>query len=168
MTSFDIDNLRPVISHTLQILGKYSTAAENLLLITAALQAENFNSNQKPGLGVYKIDRASHIDIWDNYLMYDPDLASTVRGVASEKAFLQDPHLELVTNQGYATAIAWLIYQSSELILPPAEDIQSLTACWAKHFSRQENMIVCRQAFIHSCVMKIGWDFLTEPRALEA
>ena len=166
MTNFDIDNIRPVISHTLQTLGIYSRAAENLLLITVALQAEHLNSSQNSGLGVYKIDRTTHINIWDKYLVFDPDLAGTVRGLASEKSFLQDPHLELVTNQGYATAIAWLIYQSSELTLPQAEDAQSLTSCWAKHFSKQANSAICKDALINSCSKIIKGDSLVEPQLL--
>ena len=151
MTSFDIYNIKPVISHTLQTLGKYSTAAENLLLITVALQAEQLNSNQECGLSVYKIDWAAHIGEWDKYLIFEPDLASTIRGLASEKAFLQNPHLELLTNQGYATAIAWLIYQSSELTLPHAEDVQGLTACWAKYFAKRNNSAIGKEALINSC-----------------
>ena len=40
-------------------------------------------------------------------------MASRIRGLASQRAFLSDPDGELQTNLGYCTAIAWLLYQRS-------------------------------------------------------
>lgn len=135
MNTIKSDEVKLVIAHTLQTLGVYCTAAEKLLELTASLQAEHFDAQSKSGLGLYKIEPETHLQIWDAYLAFKPDLASTVRGLASQKAFLQNPHLELVTNLSYASAIAWMIYQRSELTLPDAEDLQGLTACWAKSFT---------------------------------
>ena len=42
-------------------------------------------------------------------------MASRVRGLASQRAFLSDPDSELQTNLSYCTAIAWLLYQRSGL-----------------------------------------------------
>jgi len=36
-------------------------------------------------------------------------MASRVRGLASQRAFLSNPERELQTNLGYSTAIAWLL-----------------------------------------------------------
>jgi hypothetical protein len=38
-------------------------------------------------------------------------MASRIRGLASQRAFLSDPEGELQTNLSYCTAIAWLLYQ---------------------------------------------------------
>ncbi len=135
MKYFDIDNIRFVIAHTLKILGNYSPAAENLLLITIRLEDKHGAEKPESGLGLYKIDRSSHLKIWDDYLAFDPDRASTIRGLASQQAFLQDPHLELITNLAYATAIAWSIYQRNKVTLPPAEDLSALSSCWEKCFA---------------------------------
>ena len=135
MNNFDSDTIKLVIAHTLQTLGDYSRAAAKLLELTTSLQAEHFAAKPQSGLGLYRIEPSTHLQIWDGYLAFKPDLASTVRGLASQKAFLQNPHLELASNQGYASAIAWMIYQRSELTLPDAEDQQGLTACWAKYFA---------------------------------
>ncbi|RLA39112.1 MAG: hypothetical protein DRQ64_07580 [Gammaproteobacteria bacterium] len=135
MDNFDSVNIKFVIAHTLKTLGAYSTAAAKLLELTASLQAEHFSAKPQSGLGLYRIEPCTHLQIWDGYLAFKPDLASTVRGLASQKAFLQNPHLELATNQGYASAIAWMIYQRRELTLPDAEDQQGLTACWTKYFT---------------------------------
>jgi len=54
-------------------------------------------------------------------LAFHPDLASRIRGLASQRAFLEDPHSELATNLCYATAIAWVMY-----ILHPQELVHSV------------------------------------------
>ena len=42
-------------------------------------------------------------------------MASRIRGLASQRAFLSDPDGELQTNLSYCTAIAWLLYQRAGL-----------------------------------------------------
>ena len=135
MNNVNSDTLQFVIAHTLNTLGDYSTAAVKLLELTVNLQAEHFAAKPQSGLGLYRIKPSTHLQVWDGYLAFKPDLASMVRGLASQKAFLQNPHLELATNLGYASAIAWVIYQRSELTLPNPEDQQALTACWTRYFT---------------------------------
>lgn len=134
MNNLNSDTLHFVIAHTLKTLGNYSTAAVKLLELTANLQTEHYAAKPQSGLGLYRIEPSTHRQVWDDYLAFKPDLASTIRGLASQKAFLQNPHFELATNLGYASAIAWLIYQRGELTLPDAEDHHALTDCWARYF----------------------------------
>jgi hypothetical protein len=104
--------LRDEIIHpTLEYLGKAGTAVENLLVAIATRKQHTHK-----GLGPYGIDTSTHQIVWDKYLAFHPDLASRIRGLASQRAFLEDPHSELVTNLCYATAIAWVVY-----ILHPQE-----------------------------------------------
>lgn len=134
-----------VIRPTLVHLGSHSLAAENLLLATAAQESGlGFhllqNSGDNKGLGIYQINEALHKDIWDSYLAFDPDLASTVRGIASQHDFLKQPHSELATNLTYSTAIAWLIYRRANVVLPKHYDIVALAQCWLNHYpSLQSN-----------------------------
>lgn len=111
--------LRDQIIHpTLEYLGKSSTAVENLL-VTIAFQKQSISHNSNTrhqGLGPYDIDSYTHQRVWDKYLAFHPELASRIRGLASQRAFLEDPHSELATNLCYATAIAWVLY-----ILHPQE-----------------------------------------------
>ena len=48
-------------------------------------------------------------------------MASRVRGLASQRAFLSDPDGELQTNLSYCTAIAWLLYQRAGLAVETPE-----------------------------------------------
>lgn len=103
-----------VIQPTLKYLGAWTAEIEQFLLSTA-IDAPDLGlfSSRNAGLGIYHITSRQHRDIWDNYLAFNPDLASRIRGLASQRVFLSDPDSELQTNLSYCTAIAWLLYQRS-------------------------------------------------------
>ena len=101
-----------VIRPSLEYLGAWTPAAEAFLLHTAINTPEvGLFSSRHEGLGLFHITAAQHRDLWDRYLAFNPDIASRVRGLASQRAFLSDPDGELQTNLSYCTAIAWLLYQ---------------------------------------------------------
>lgn len=104
-----------VIRPTLMYIGKHSLAAENLLVSVISRFGSHPQQNQK-GFGPYQIDAMTHQQVWDRYLAFRPDLASCIRGLASQRAFLANPHSELSTNLCYATAIAFVVF-----ILHPIE-----------------------------------------------
>ncbi len=100
-----------VIRPTLKYLGVWTPATESLLL-DAAVDAPDLGlfSARNEGLGLFHITTSQHRDIWDRYLAFKPEIASRVRGLASQRAFLSDPDSELRTNLSYCTAIAWLLH----------------------------------------------------------
>lgn len=148
---FSADDLRCyVIRDTLCLLEEnHSRAAENLLLGTAAQEsAMGMHLKARRHLGLYHITPLTHRAVWDRYLVNFPDLASKVRGLASQQTFLQDPHGELLSNLKYATAIAWMIYKRAAKPLPAADDIRGLATHWHKYFHpRPEGDI---EAFIYN------------------
>lgn len=103
-----------VIRPTLKYLGAWTDSTESFLLDSAIDAPElGLFSVRNDGLGLFHITTAQHRDIWDRYLAFNPDMASRVRGLASQRAFLSNPDSELQTNLSYCTAIAWLLYQRS-------------------------------------------------------
>jgi hypothetical protein len=88
-------------------------------------------------LGIYQISTQQHRKIWDEYLAFRPDLASAVRGLASQHQFLTSPDDELVTNLAYSTAIAWVIYLSTGKSLPDSSDQHSLCQFCHQYFYHQ-------------------------------
>ncbi|MEQ8803953.1 hypothetical protein [Haliea sp.] len=126
------DHLREqVIRPTLKYLGVWTPASEDFLLQSAVSAPElGLFSARNTGLGLFHITAAQHRDIWDRYLAFRPDMASRVRGLASQRAFLSDPDSELQTNLSYCTAIAWLLYQRSRVDTdtPAQEAVASATA----------------------------------------
>lgn len=116
--------LREQIIHpTLEYLGKSGLGAENVLVAIASQKQKLMwlKQHSSKGLGPFDIDSHTHQTVWDKYLAFHPELASRIRGLASQRAFLEDPHSELATNLCYATAIAWVIY-----ILRPSEILSSV------------------------------------------
>ena len=107
-----------VIGPTLKYLGAWTPAIENFLLNTAIEAPElGLFSARNEGLGIFHITSAQHRDIWDRYLAFNPEMASRVRGLASQRVFLTEPDKELQTNLGYCTAIAWLLYKRSKMVI---------------------------------------------------
>jgi len=99
-----------VIKPTLDYLGEYSDAAERELLAAALRRPDHDPFASRPtGLGLFDISSAQHRDLWDRYLAFRPEIASRVRGLASQRAFLANPDSELATNLSYCTAIAWFM-----------------------------------------------------------
>ena len=119
------DHLRDqVIRPTLKYLGAWTPANEASLL-RAATDAPDLGlfSQRNEGLGLFHITASQHRDLWDRYLAFNPEIASRVRGLASQRAFLTDPDGELQTNLSYCVAIAWLLYKRSgqQVDEPPRE-----------------------------------------------
>jgi hypothetical protein len=135
-----------VIRPTLQKLGVSGTAAELLLLGTAAAESSLgafFKSEGQRTSGIYRMHGLTHRHIWDDYLASRPELASTVRGIASQHEFLSNPHAELTTNLSYATAVAWLAYvRHPEFTLPDAPTPRQLAQLWKHCYHPRDDLSV--------------------------
>jgi len=130
-----------VVRPTLQQLNDWSPAAENLLLGTAAQESQlgfRLQNHDEYSLGLYRISAETHTTTWDTFLVQDPDLASRVRGLASQQQFLRAPHKELITNMSYATAVAWMIYRHRQVKLPDSNDIYELAHCWLDCYRQRD------------------------------
>lgn len=118
-----------VIRPTLEYLGAWTPAAEAFLLQTAINTPDvGLFSSRQEGLGLFHITAAQHRDLWDRYLAFNPDYASRVRGLASQRAFLSDPDSELQTNLSYCTAIAWLLQERAGGFVEQPDAGESATA----------------------------------------
>ncbi len=126
-----------IIRPTLAYLGAWTPENECLLAGTAA-QETGFSLDKGKGLGIYAISREKHRYIWDQYLAFQPELASQIRGLASQRAFLTNPELELVSNLAYATAIAWMIYQESGLKSGSYNNLKKQAKAWQLYFHPTE------------------------------
>ncbi len=124
-----------VIQPALAQLGETSTIAKRLLLATACYETEigSHLVNDK-GLGIFAISESLHKEVWDKFIALDCDLASRVRGMASQHEFPKQPHQELITNLLYSAAIAWMVYQYRMVELPQEATAESLADCWQKYY----------------------------------
>lgn len=139
---------RHVIRPTLIYLGRHCASAEALLLGVAASQSSLGQAlHDRRGHGLYRIGQTRHQMLWDHYLARDPELASLVRGLASQHAFLRGPHLELTVNLRYATAIAWMLIEQQAMPLPVADDLLGLARIWRQTFHPQGRLRDFTQAW---------------------
>ena len=146
------DLCQHVIRPTLLYLGRHSASAETLLLGAAASQSALGSALGDPhGHGLYHISAQRHRLLWDQHLARDPDLASLVRGLASQHAFLAAPELELAVNLRYATAIAWLLVEAEQAALPAADDLHGMARVWRRVFQPHGRLRDYLQAWQH-CV----------------
>jgi hypothetical protein len=91
------------------------------------------------GIGLYRISAHTHIQVWDNYLVTDPESASRVRGLASQQQFLKSPHAELISNLSYTTAIAWMIYKQHQLSMPDNLSTYELGKYWMDYYCKRDS-----------------------------
>ncbi|AHK15693.1 MAG: hypothetical protein VB954_07085 [Thalassolituus sp.] len=140
------DFKRCIIQPTLQRLGVQSAGAEALLLATAAVESELGSFLKAEGQrtsGVYQMHGLTHRHIWDDYLGHQPELASKVRGLASQHDFLTHPHAELTTNLSYATAIALLAYlRHPEFVLPDNPTPELLAELWKQYYHPRDDLSI--------------------------
>jgi len=101
-----------VIAPFLNTLSKHIELPKltNYYLLTAAAIGLKRNPSlfhsEQGSYGLFHITEKQHLKLWDDHLVKTPDLASKIRGLASQHQFLQTPHQELSINLNYATAIA--------------------------------------------------------------
>ncbi|WP_341520884.1 hypothetical protein AABC73_21640 [Pseudomonas sp. G.S.17] len=151
------DLSRHVIRPTLMYLDRHSACAESFLLGVAASQsALGAALDSRRGHGLYCIPELRHRQIWDNYLALDPELASRVRGLASQHAFLTGPHLELTVNLRYSTAIAWLMVEAHGVFLPSDENPLLMAKIWREIFEPQGRLRDFISAW-QSCVAPLSY-----------
>lgn len=81
-------------------------------------------------LSLYGLSSAVHRSVWDEYLAYRPELASLVRGFASQRQFLQSPDQELDTNLSYATAITTCLLRWKSPQPSDSHDPENLCRIW--------------------------------------
>lgn len=121
---------RLIIRPTLQGIGLWSIDAERLLLGTALTESklEYVHQIGGPALGVYQCEKATHDDIWTNYLnnLRAPKdlLPKQIKGLLNS----HHPHENLVYNLAYATAICRVHYLRSPKPMP--SDALSMAFTW--------------------------------------
>jgi hypothetical protein len=130
-----------IVRPTLQQIGLYSTAAENLMVGTALVESKLTYLKQLgrgPALSVFQIEPVTHTDLWETFLPYRPDLRDKVNELLSQSAIFSNNKLgDLVGNIPYACAMARLVYYRRPEPLPDAEDIIGLANYWKKHYNTE-------------------------------
>lgn len=124
-----------IVRPTIEYLGLWSPAAQELLMGTAAQESACGRYLRQlshgPALGIYQMEPATHDDIHINFLRYHPalqkavsDLASPLRGTTAQ---------EMTFNLAYATAMARIHYYRVPSAIP--KDLRGQAEYWKEHYN---------------------------------
>jgi hypothetical protein len=154
MNGIDAAQLRDlIIRPTLESLGMYSKAAEQLVLGTACHESECgqwLKQIRGPALGIYQMEPATHGDIINNWLMHNADLYGRVMRVVGDGRFSAD---RLVYDLRYATVMCRLHYRRRPEPLPDAGDWAAISGYWKQFYNtrhgkgRPEQFLAAVQRF---------------------
>ena len=130
--------IRPVLEYLDPVIP-YSLAAENLLMGTCAQESRLGSyvvQMNGPALGIFQMEPATHIDIWDNYLNYRDGLSSLIEELGTGPAMSND--MLLTGNLYYATAMARVHYYRVPMAMPPEDNVHQLANYWKLFFNTPE------------------------------
>jgi len=109
-------------------MSVYSKSAMRLVIGTGLVESKLTYLKQLkgPALGVYQIEPDTHLDIWDNWLLYKYELC---KKVVNFNINYKD-HNELVWNLKYATAMCRIMYLRDKNPLPDENNIYAMANYW--------------------------------------
>ncbi len=148
-----------IVQPCLNLLGLHTLGLSQLLVATAIFESSQTcpqamaesptgAQNANRGRGIFRITAKMHRQLWDMQLIANPELASRIRGLASQHQFLRDPDTELEFNLAYACAMAAIIYLKA---LTPTQTLaspQALALAWSQGFDNGTGDARSMEAFI--------------------
>lgn len=151
-----------VIRPSLQRIGLWSPAAENLVLGTGLVESQFEFVDQVgnvdapgPAYGPFQMEKATHDDIWDNYLQHNIGLATLVKGLSGSWESVFPSVTELWGNFYYATAMCRVHYRRVPQDLPIANEPVAMALYWKTHYNTHKGKGDVREAipwFQKACV----------------
>ena len=122
-------------------LKLHSLAAEKLLMGTIAHESRGRFLDQVlgpddrtlgPAYGLFQIEAATHVDLYENFLEYRRELRIRLRSLQAD---WPDEDTQLATNLMYAAAVARLIYYRDAKPLPAPDNIRGLARYWKRVYN---------------------------------
>lgn len=139
------DLLAYVVTPTLHAQGLYSLAAAQLVTATAVHESQSGHYLRQvngPALGIFQVEPATHRDLFENFLRYQPThrrnllrLAACLYPDERERLDIKQLEHQLITNLAYAAAVCRLCYYRKAEPLPPANDPIAQARYWKAHYN---------------------------------
>jgi len=128
--------LRTLVRDTLKFLEPeitYSIHAENLILLTAAVESNlgtYIEQVKGPAKGIYQMEPATEKDIWINFLAYKKPLSEKLNQLRSSGALKE----EMKWNLAYATAMTRVHYYRKKVEFEDGT-VRGLANIWKLHYN---------------------------------
>lgn len=129
-----------VISPVLGKLRMDSPAAIELVLGTCYQESRLKHIHQLgsgPAIGIAQMEPATHIDIWDNFLKYKPEISRLLQGFMLEQSQLPlaQQFEQMHGNMYYAVAMCRVHYFRVNEALPPAGNVMAMARYWKLYYN---------------------------------
>jgi hypothetical protein len=142
MMGVDLENMRVyVVRPACQRIGLWSQSAENIVLGTGLTESGYAYLDQTiggpgPGFGFWQMEKATHDDLWTNYLPGQPGaLRDTLLQMAGHFPLKFPPVQVLHWNLLYAAAMCRIHYKRVRELLPAAGDYVAMAAYWKRWYN---------------------------------
>ena len=121
-------------------LGRWSQGAENLLLLTCAVESRLGTYLRQlgggPALGIFQMEPATYRDIWTNYLAFRPEYVDALeRMTGLPAAVLRASPERMVWDLRYAAAMARIHYLRVRSTIPGTDNWPALAVYWKDHYN---------------------------------
>ena len=129
----DPGQLRRLIRETLQPLGLYNLAAEELLMLTCAVESNlghYIYQVRGPARGIFQMEPNTEKDIWSHFLKYKSE--ELLEDISEYDTIDED---DLSFNLAYQVIMARIHYLRVPKPLPPATDREALAQYWKDHYN---------------------------------
>ena len=126
---------RDLITNTLKKAHLHSEAAVELLMLTAAQEShlgEYIRQIKGPARGMFQMEPATEVDLWNNYIRYKPELAAAIKDITGVSG--PDPDA-LESDLAYQILMSRILYLRKPEALPTAGDITGMATYWKKHYN---------------------------------
>lgn len=138
-----------IIAPTLRDLNMYSQVAEELMLLTCAVETEGgryLKQLQGPALGIYQMEPDTYNDLWQNYINRHKSLPSIlIHNFDCNRM----PHEErLVYDLRFATAMTRIFYYRIPEKLPLSPHPTLLAQYYKKHYNTHKGKATHDKAIV--------------------
>lgn len=139
-----------IIQPVLNAFGPpFNSQAAAVLLLGTAIHESNFQYIAQldggPALGFWQMEPFTHNDCWQNFLNYQPTLASAVRQFQVPGAGAQ----QMVYNAAYACAMARVKYIRAQPPLPNQDDFTNLALYYKQYYNSDLGAAVVDPALVN-------------------
>lgn len=131
-----------VVFPALQAINLHELNRVRLVIGTGGVESGGYNYLDQttpgpgPAYGFWQMEAATHDDIWNNYLRYQPSaLRDAVLQLAGQRRNDPPPVTVLHWNLRYAAAMCGLHYRRARAPLPPAGDAEAMAAYWKQWYN---------------------------------
>jgi hypothetical protein len=127
-------SVKRIVKETLKRLDLYSEEAVALIIATGNAESgfRHLEQIKGPARGFFQCEPATCLDIWENYVMYRPQIKEKLWNLGFNEA---DAEWSLFSNIAVQAAICRLHYRRVPKRLPAVDDLVGQAKYWKQYYN---------------------------------